>query len=156
MTAQAGPVLADGAQIDALRRLLQDAGLPVAGLDDAWRVWVVAESSEGTVVGGVALERHATDGRAAYLLRSLVVAPSSRGAGLGRVLVQTALDAARHPGGEHRPGSVSLLTETADSYFPAFGFALVPREDLPEILSTSAELAGACPDTARAFVLRDA
>jgi amino-acid N-acetyltransferase len=86
-------------------------------------------------------------------LRSLVVAPKFRGEGLGRRLVETALATADAMTGG-RPAVVGLLTETADGYFNQFGFAAVDREALPPQLAGSAELTGACPATARAY-LRD-
>jgi amino-acid N-acetyltransferase len=135
------------AELADLGRLLAEAGLPTVA-DDVWAAWV-ADDSGDLVVGGVALERHGSPGRRQYLLRSLVVAPSERGSGLGAELVRTALAAADADQGGR--AGVSLLTETADGYFPRFGFAQVDRSDLPAELSGSPELTGACSETARAF-----
>ena len=49
-------------------------------------------------------------------------------------------------------GPVALLTETAAGWFPRFGFHLVDRAALDPALAASAELAGACPATAQAFL----
>jgi GNAT superfamily N-acetyltransferase len=67
----------------ALTALVSGAGLPTAGLPDAWGVWVAVEEDE--VVGGCVLERHTDSGREppAYLLRSLVTSPRMRGRGAG-------------------------------------------------------------------------
>jgi amino-acid N-acetyltransferase len=47
---------------------------------------------------------------------------------------------------------VALLTETAAGWFPRFGFHPVDRAALDPALAASAELAGACPATAQAFL----
>ncbi|MBV9947898.1 MAG: GNAT family N-acetyltransferase, partial [Myxococcales bacterium] len=41
-----------------------------------------------------------------------------------------------------------LLTTTADSFFPRFGFQHIAREDVPPELRASRELQGACPASA--------
>jgi phosphinothricin acetyltransferase len=131
----------------AVRGLLTAAGLPLAGLDDAWRVWVAdAGATTGPIVGAAALERHLD----AFLLRSIAVDPAQRGRGLGQALVRAALTCADLELGE--PATVCLLTTTADGWFDRFGFLPVPREDLPVAVFGSAELAGACPESARAYL----
>lgn len=50
--------------------------------------------------------------------------------------------------------SVSLLTTTAETFFPRFGFEAVPRDVLPRALQSSAEFRGACPDSAIAMIRR--
>src|SRR4051794_15465546 len=130
----------------ALRAPVAAAGLPVAGLDDAALV-LIAEDGLGALVGTVALERHGTDRDTAYLLRSAAVDPAWRGRGVGAALTAAALvhvDAVGVP--------VALLTETAERYFPRFGFAPVTRDRLPASLTASAELRGACPASARALL----
>jgi amino-acid N-acetyltransferase len=139
---------ASTAEVQELQSLVVGAGLPLAGLEAAWRTWVA--SSSGDVVGGVALERYDTEGRPVFLLRSLVVDDARRGEGVGASLVSTALHAADMDVGA--PARVALLTETADGYFPRFGFASVDRGGLPPAVAGSAELTGACPDSARAFL----
>jgi amino-acid N-acetyltransferase len=133
------------ADLAATRDLIAAAGLPLAGLDDAALI-LLAEQA-GAVVGVVALERHGTGSETAYLLRSAVVDPTRRGRGIGAALTSAALahaDAAGAP--------VGLLTETAEQYFPRFGFAPVDRDRLPAALAGSAELQGACPASARALL----
>jgi amino-acid N-acetyltransferase len=130
----------------AAPELIAGAGLPLDGLEDA--ALLVADE-DGAVVGTVALERYGDGRGTVYLLRSAAVAPEHRGRGIGAALTAAALervDAERAP--------VALLTETADGWFPRFGFRPVPREALPAALSASAELRGACPATARALLRR--
>ncbi|WP_343966001.1 GNAT family N-acetyltransferase [Oryzihumus leptocrescens] len=129
------------------RELLTAAGLPLGGLGDSWRRWVV-DGSAG-LDGVVALERHTGVGRPVYLLRSLVVRPDTRATGVGTALMRAALAGAdAHEGGR---AAVALLTETAVGYFERFGFTATTREALPQALAGSAELSGACPSSAVAY-----
>jgi amino-acid N-acetyltransferase len=114
--------------------------LPVAGLAGAWRTWVAVDGDQ--LLGTASLERHGD----ALLLRSVAVRAEQRGRGVGAELVRAALAAA----GPRRP--VALLTETAAGWVPPFGFRPVERTALDPALAASAELAGACPATARAFL----
>lgn len=140
--------------VAAVRALLAVADLPPEGLEDAWRCWVAdADGVGGQIIGAVAVERHqqhAADATAAYLLRSLVVSPAARGGGLGRRLVEAALTVADLDAGTRAP--VALLTQSADAYFARLGFTAVARGELPAALEASAQLRGACPDSARAYV----
>ena len=132
--------LARPEESDRVAELVAAAGLPTAGLAQAWRTWVAVDGDR--LLGTAALERH---GRA-YLLRSVAVRDEARGRGIGAQLVRAAL-AAVDAG---RP--VALLTETAAAWFPRFGFHPVERTALDPALAASAELAGACPATAQAFL----
>ena len=125
---------------DAVVQLVASAGLPTAGLASAWRTWVAER--DGQVIGTASLERHDD----ALLLRSVAVAAGLQGQGVGTRLVTTALTAAS------KVGPVALLTETAAGWFPRFGFTPVPRAALDPALGASAELRGACPDSAVAML----
>jgi amino-acid N-acetyltransferase len=127
----------------AVSDLLSAAGLPLAGVPEAFGEFVVAES-EGRAVGAAGLERHGDVG----LLRSVVVVPAYRRTGLGGTLTERILTRARN---EHLK-SVYLLTTTAAGFFPRLGFHRIERAALPAALNTSEELRGACPDTAVAMV----
>ena len=132
----------------AVRALLAEAGLPLPGPTSAWASFVAANG--GAVVGAAALERHGPAHHPVFLLRSVVVAPTHQGAGVGRALVAETLSAA-DAAVEAGAATVALLTETADGYFDRFGFRAVDRTELPPALEASTELAGACPATARAY-----
>jgi N-acetylglutamate synthase-like GNAT family acetyltransferase len=128
----------------AALRLLADCRLTTAGLADHWRTtWVAAEEASGGLRGMVALEVAGT----AALLRSLAVVPSERGSGLGRRLVEHALREAA----SRRVETVVLLTETADDFFRHLGFEPCRRDEISPSLHASAELRGACPQSARAW-----
>ena len=119
--------------------LLSESKLPLAGFAEHLADALVA-TREGRVVGVVELELY---GRAA-LLRSLVVAPSERGARLGERLAAGAMRLAEDRG----IGDVYLLTETAERFFPRFGFEIEERRLAPEALKRSEEFKTACPESA--------
>jgi amino-acid N-acetyltransferase len=74
----------------------------------------------------------------------VVVAPSWQGNGVGKALTDAALERARRSG----VPAVYLLTLTAEAHFAAGGFVTIARDEVPEALRGSAELRGACPETA--------
>jgi len=133
---------AQPADLPAVLGLLTAAGLPLDGVAQAFEVGVVAREGE-TVVGAVGVERCGSAG----LLRSVVVAPERRGAGIGRDLVAAAERVARDEG----VTELFLLTETAIGWFPRLGYAVVPREDAVAVVGASVEFRTACPDTAVAM-----
>jgi len=119
--------------------LLEAASLPIAGVAPLLEDFYVAERA-GRIVGAVGLERYGRYG----LLRSSVVDPSARGAGIGEALVERILRHARE--GELR--AVYLLTTTAEGYFPRFGFERIAREEVPGEIKVSVEFREACPASA--------
>ncbi|HEY8470062.1 MAG TPA: arsenic resistance N-acetyltransferase ArsN2 [Longimicrobiales bacterium] len=127
-----------------VERLLRHAGLPLAGVADAFANFFVADA-EGVVAGAIGLEWHGPYA----LLRSAVVDPAWRGRGLGALLTGAALSEARRGGAR----AVFLLTETAAEFFRRFGFAPVNRANVPEVLRRSVEFTSACPESAIAMKL---
>src|SRR5262245_33464833 len=103
------------ADLPLVLALLEGAALPTAGVVEAWSGFLVAESG-GDVVGVVGLE---SCGDRYALLRSAAVADAWRRRGLGRALVERAIADARGRGIE----ALYLLTTTAETYFPSFGFS---------------------------------
>lgn len=133
-------------ELAAVSKLLEEAGLPTDGFPGDTPVVLAARTPEEQVIGGIALELRGD----AALLRSAVVAPAHGGEGWGRALTRAAIERAWGEGAT----SVALLTETAEGFFPRFGFQVVERGGIPEALAGSAELTGACPDSAVAMMLR--
>jgi len=137
---------AEAADFPGITRLLTEAALPLDGLDGHKNFLVVCQggnqggNQDGKMIGCAALERY---GRS-VLLRSVAVEPSARGQGLGRRLVEQALQRARRDG----VAEIILLTTTAARFFERLGFRPIRREDAPEPMRASAEFRGACPDTA--------
>jgi amino-acid N-acetyltransferase len=130
---------ASAADLPAVLALLGRAKLPTAGVADLPSQFIVAES-EGRLVGVVGLELY---GESA-LLRSAAVEEDWRCSGVGRVLVERALDVARAQGVD----DVFLLTTTAEQYFPRFGFACVSRDSVAKGVQASIEFQEACPASA--------
>ena len=122
--------------------MLTELKLPTAGVNEWWSLFTVAEA-EGRIIGAAGLERYA-DGA---LLRSVAVQPAWRSSGLGRMLVDAALDTARRAGSR----DVYLLTTTAEHYFPRLGFTAIPRESVPASVQASVEFREACPASAVAM-----
>jgi amino-acid N-acetyltransferase len=129
----------------AVERLLEEAGLPRAGLADQFPEGYVVATRQDALVGVAGLEAHG----AAGLLRSVVVAPAERGSGLGVTLTADRLVAAR----ARELGPVFLLTTTATDFFPRFGFRECARDLVPAAIRASVEMAVACPGSATCLSL---
>jgi amino-acid N-acetyltransferase len=130
---------ASAQDLDKVSELLNDARLPLEGVSDCIDEFIVAES-DGSLIGSVAIERY---GEYA-LLRSAAVSPGYRGKGIGRKLVDAIIARAE----SQRVKAIYLLTTTAESYFPEFGFTTVDRSWVPAELTASREFQDACPSSA--------
>src|SRR5688572_30928265 len=82
------------------------------------------------------------------LLRSVAVAPEFRSQGVGAHLVDQALAMAERAG----VATVFLLTNTAATFFPRFGFERIPRDQVPQSVQQSVEFVSTC--CASAVVMR--
>jgi amino-acid N-acetyltransferase len=136
---------AQPADLPAVLGLLGRAHLPTAGVADALPHFVIAEDG-GRIVGAVGLELYG----ASALLRSAAVEEGWQGCGVGRALIDRALELAR----DRNIEDVFLLTTTAEHYFPRFGFSCVSRESVTPEVQDSVEFKEACP--ASAVVMRKA
>jgi amino-acid N-acetyltransferase len=136
--------LAGREELPQIMELLEDGGLPPDGLEDHLPTILVARL-QGRVVGSAALELYG----AAALLRSVAVRRDLRGTGLGSRLTESALRLSRELGA----AEAYLLTETADLFFPRFGFRSIPRSRVPASVRSSVEFTSACPAGARAMAL---
>jgi phosphinothricin acetyltransferase len=123
----------------AIEKLLTTAALPLDGAREHLEDFLLADH-DGMLVGCAAVERYGHAG----LLRSVAVAESVRGTGIGAALVERSLADARAAG----LSTVVLLTTTAERFFPRFGFEVVDRAAVPDVLRESAEFRGACPASA--------
>jgi amino-acid N-acetyltransferase len=125
--------------------LLQSAGLPLVGAERHLSGFVLAFRGD-QLAGCAALERYGSTA----LLRSVAVAESERGQGLGKTLVQHLLAQARYEGIQN----IVLLTETAGDFFPRFGFRVISRTDAPAPALASAEFqTNCCPVSAMVMQL---
>lgn len=120
-------VLPDVEHVHAIIQPYADAGtlLPRSRseLAENIRDFVVAEEG-GRVVGCGALHLYGTH---LAEIRSIAVAPESKGLGVGRALVDALMDEARR----HSVTCVCLFTRTP-SFFGHLGFEIARREELPD------------------------
>lgn len=137
-----GQIVISGATVDDLpviKQLLLANKLPTAGIDDHWKTFIVARDGEA-VVGCGGAEAY----KFAALIRSVAVADSHRGRGIGRRIVRQLIDRLASRGIRE----FYLLTTTAQPYFEKRGFKPIDRYEIHPQLLASTELQGACPDTA--------
>ena len=136
MTLQVRPAVAT--DYKTALRLLGEAGLPTEDLKAG--MLALAAECNGDVQGLIGVESF---GEVA-LLRSLVIAADARGRGVGRHLV-AALE------GESAGKGVSemwLLTIDADGFFKQLGYEVRDRGAAPDVIRSTAEFSGLCPDDA--------
>ena len=122
-----------------IRDLLTDGKLPNEDIHAHLPNFLVAWFDD-TMVGAVGLEIYGKIG----LLRSLVVAPSHQGKGIGKMLYDRLIAYARLRGIEE----MYLLTTTADKLFKKQGFVQIDREHLPEAIKQTGEFLHLCPSSA--------
>ena len=136
---------AEPADLSGVHELLTANKLPLDGVASALDCFVVAEHDERIV--GVAGIEHCGAGEYA-LLRSVAVDDAWKGRGLGRALVMRAIGDAEARGAK----ALYLLTTTAESYFPSFGFKPAPRSAVPDAVAQTVEFTSACPASAVVMV----
>ena len=119
--------------------LLRKCDLPETGVVEGISGFVVAHAN-GELVGCCGLEIYGSDG----LLRSVAVCSRSRKQGIATSLLDDAFT--RSIGG--RLSAIFLLTTTAQSYFPRFGFEVFPRDRAPDGIRGSWEFQRGCSETA--------
>lgn len=137
-----GEIIISGATTDdipVIKQLLVANDLPTEGVDDHWKTFIVARDGE-EIVGCGGAEAH----KLAALIRSVAVDGSHRGCGIGRRIVRQLLDRLASRGIRE----FYLLTTTAQPYFAKRGFKPIDRDEIHPQLLESAELRGACPDSA--------
>jgi ubiquinone/menaquinone biosynthesis C-methylase UbiE/N-acetylglutamate synthase-like GNAT family acetyltransferase len=130
---------ATAGDLPAITQLLRAAELPTDGVEALVGDFIVAEAPQG-IVGTGAVERAGNDG----LLRSVAVAAGWRDRGIGRTIVERLMRDAR----DERLRALYLLTQTAERWFPEFGFHAVARDAVPAAVQATAEFASVCPSTA--------
>lgn len=132
---------AEAGDLKVVRALLVASELPLDGLTDHFPGgYVVARRAEGDLVGVAGVEVFGDAG----LLRSVAVAASLRGTGLGRALVEDRVQWASLRG----LGTLYLLTSTAADFFARLGFERVARESVRDAVRASLEFTSVCPVSA--------
>ena len=126
-----------------IRAALLAAKLPAAELTPGAVYYRFADES-GRTVGFGGLEGRRED----RLLRSLVVLPEFRGAGLGVAMVRELEGFARNAGAK----TLHLLTTTAAPFFGRLGWEPRDRMAAPVDIAVTTEFSSLCPKTARYLV----
>jgi amino-acid N-acetyltransferase len=132
------------ADLPGIRRLLMLAGLPGDDLTERALKHFLVLRDDGALSGAIGLETYDD----VALLRSLVVADEARGRGHGATLAAAAEALAEKLG----ITSVYLLTTSADKFFLARGYRVVPRHEAPMSIQATAQFSALCPSTAIVMV----
>jgi amino-acid N-acetyltransferase len=130
-------------ETEAIRALLAEAELPSKDFDQHLNHFLTAQQN-GRLAGAVGLEIYGEVG----LLRSLVVAATYQGKGLGIKLCERIFDYAQAQGVK----KLYLLTTTAANFFPKLGFNPTARDSVPPTIQATKEFASICPSTAACMV----
>ena len=128
-----------GEDIEIVRELLKDTGLPHEDISDHWKTFFVAKV-DGKIVWAVGLE--IWDDKA--LLRSLVVKSEFRNCGFGKKLYKQCMGLAK----QNNIKEVSLLMTTAEDFFAKAGFEKVTGENVPSFIKSTKEFRVYCPSSA--------
>jgi amino-acid N-acetyltransferase len=127
------------ADLAAIRALLEQAGLPTSDLETSEPTFTVLHE-HGAVVAAGALQRFGSSA----LLRSVVVTPDRRGAGLGGIIVHELENGAAAV----RIHRLFLLTQTAREFFAHRGYRVIERSGAPQDVQGSEEFRSLCPTSA--------
>lgn len=123
----------------ALRAFLQVAELPVDDVEIGRQDFLLAREGE-RIVGSVGMEVAGEDA----LVRSLAVAHDRRGLGLGKRMLEAAVQRARARGIKR----LYTLTITAVAFASARGFVRIPRSEVPEAIASLPQFQSLCPESA--------
>ncbi|PIB39447.1 arsenic resistance N-acetyltransferase ArsN2 [Maribacter sp. 4G9] len=126
-----------------IQELLQANNLPFEDLVESNVVFITREQ-DGKIIGCIGIEKYGTDG----LLRSLAVADSHKGKGLGKQLLNALCTKSRKEGIQR----LHLLTTTADAYFKRYGFQVRERSTAPKAISNTKEFSEICPSSSMYMV----
>ncbi len=132
----------DPSSLDQLAAALAVAGLPIADLAEPGRTFFRFDDDALAGFGGI--EGDGPD----RLLRSVVVLPAHRGAGVGRAIVAELERLAAHAGTLR----LHLLTTTAAEFFAIAGYDVAERAGMPATIAASREFASLCPSSATYLV----
>ena len=135
----ATPRAATARDAGAIRVLLESCGLPTSDLARSQPQFIVVCDAE-QIIGTGALQPFGPSA----LLRSIAVAASRRGCGIGRTIV---LELERLARTSHIRRLI-LLTQTAGPFFDRQGYRPVDRRAVPSEVQASEEFSVLCPGSA--------
>jgi amino-acid N-acetyltransferase len=120
-----------------VRQLLAAAQLPTGDLNAGILQHFIVARAADVVLGAAGIERYENEA----LLRSVVVDSHCRGRGLGHRLIEEIEARAKERGIDR----LYLLTTTAERFFKAHGYSLLPREHAPPAIRMTTEFSELCP-----------
>ncbi len=126
--------------VTAVKALLAAARLPVDDITPDAMAHFLGAWSGPHLQGVVGIEPYGDTA----LLRSLAVAESRRGTGLGSALLAHAERHARESGCR----TIYLLTTSAQPYFEKRGYTVTPRDAAPEAIRGTSQFSTLCPASA--------
>jgi protein-tyrosine-phosphatase/N-acetylglutamate synthase-like GNAT family acetyltransferase len=124
---------------ESIRILLERSGLPTSDLTSSKPEFILAYE-DAELIGAGALQRF----DAVALLRSVAVAASRRGGGIGRLIVQELERLARGT----NVAELVLLTQSAQRFFERQGYRAIERQSVPQAVQASEEFRSLCPTSA--------
>ena len=125
--------------LPAVMQLLAESSLPVAGIEEHFDNFFVAEDAQN-IIGAIGVEIYGDVG----LLRSAAVRRDLQRQGIGKQLYTTLIAYAKNKDIK----KMMLLTTTAADYFSTKGFRRIDRSTVRGPVTSSVEFTGACPATA--------
>lgn len=126
------------ADMEAIRKLLQNNGLPISDIT-LENTHFFAAYLDGRLIGSIGLQ--VMDSVA--LLRSMVVEDRYRNLQVGKQLYEKVIELAI----EKHIQQVFLITTTAQAYFGEKGFKVIAREQVPERIQQTTQFSKTCPDS---------
>lgn len=124
----------------AIKAFLDGCELPSVDINASHLAHFFVVKDAGQIIGCIGIEDCGEFG----LLRSLAVKESFRDHGLGVQLV----DYIEEYAGSRQTKSLFLLTTTADRFFAANGYQVIPRESAPAAIKETTEFKSICPTSA--------
>lgn len=126
-------------KIEKVKQLLLENDLPTDDVEDnEVQLFVIQEKGQLTGVVGVEVYDSIA------LLRSLAVDSNHKKLGIGKLLVEFAIQYLIKNG----INEIYLLTTTAEGYFLKFGFKSVNRSKIPSAIQKTKQFESICPQTA--------
>lgn len=127
----------------SLIQLLKENQLPVSDITDETSLFALTDQSS-SLIGSAGLEIFGQQA----LIRSVSVVKSQQRSGIGKMLIQELENFATQQGIKE----LYLLTTTADKFFSKYGYAVVPRDELPDAIKQTSEFSSVCPSSAIAMM----
>jgi len=126
--------------LEAIQKILSDANLPYADISEEKLKHFIGIEKNDNLIGLVGLEVFPPYA----LLRSLAVAESLRGQGLGIKLLTQIEKLAK----ENKIKDIYLLTTTAEKFFAKHSYKEIARDAAPAVIKATSEYCDVCPASA--------